>query len=323
MHPRSPSITFHRLSYVAYVSYVLHAVQRRTVLSVMRRSWMLGALFATGLAAQGVTVRDGAGRPVRLAAPAQRIASVVPSATDLLVALGARGQLVARTRYDTARVVRAVTDVGGGLDPDLERLVAARPQLVIAWVSQANASWLARIEERGIATYLVDTRDTTTFLHALEGLGALSGRGEAARRARDGFRTALAMARRPVAGTPLTGIYIVGVDGVYVAGATSFIAQGLAIAGLASPLTDVRGDFPVISLESLLRRDPDVLVLPRPRSGTQLATLRAKPGWRDLRAVREGRIIEVPGEPWVRPGLHFPSLVQALRTRVDSVRSSR
>jgi iron complex transport system substrate-binding protein len=296
------------------VSSVLHAV-RRTV--------ALASVLATALAAQRITVRDGAGRPVTLEAPARRIASVVPSATDLLVQLGARGQLVARTRYDTAQALRAVTDVGGGLDPDLERLVAARPQLVIGMVSQANATWLARIAERGVATYLVDTRDTATFLRTLDGLGALSGRATEARRERDRFRAALAAARRPVTGAPLTGVYIVGVEGVYVAGPTSFIAQGLAIAGLATPIAEVRGDFPVISLETLVRRDPDVLVLPRPRTGTQLDALRAKPGWRDLRAVRQGRVLEVPGEPWIRPGLHFPVLVQALRAQVDSVRMGR
>jgi iron complex transport system substrate-binding protein len=283
------------------------------------------ASFATRVQTQSLTVRDGAGQLVTLRAPAMRIASVVPSATDLLVALGARDQLVARTRYDTARAVRGAVDVGGGLDPDLERLLSARPALLVAWRSQASVPWLARVRERGVAIYLVDTRDTATFLASVEALGTLAGRRAEATRARDAYRAALApfVARQRAAGATRTGLYIVGTDGVFIAGPPSFVAQGLALAGLRSPLAGITQDFPAISLEQVIASDPDVLVLPWRRGAPRLAELRSMAGWRGLRAVREGRVLEVDGDAWSRPGLHFPQLVRSLASAVDSLSRPR
>ena len=300
-----------------------HAVRRLVRLALLAP--LACAAHTRALAAQAVAARDGEGRTVVLPAPARRIASVVPSVTDLLVALGARAQVVARTRYDTSAALRGAIDVGGGLDPDLERLFAARPDLVVAWRSQRVAPWLATVQRRGIPVFLVDTRDTTTFLATLDGLGTLAGRAREATRARAVFRREVAaVATRPATGAPLTGLYVVGADGVWIAGASSFVAQGLAIAGLRTPVPDVTGDFPAVSLEVLVTRDPDVLVIGRRRvPGEALATLRAKPGWSALRAVRLGRVLEVDGEAWVRPGVHFPGLVAGLRSRVDSLRAVR
>ncbi len=101
---------------------------------------LLAALAAARTAAaQPAAAVDALGAPVRLARPARRVVSLVPSATDLLVTLGAGGAVVGRTAYDTAAAVRGSASVGGAADPNVERVLALRPDLVVAWPEPSAA----------------------------------------------------------------------------------------------------------------------------------------------------------------------------------------
>ena len=106
----------------------------------------IGALvLSQSLAAQQVTVRDGAGTPVTLKAPARRVAALMSSAVDIMIAMGAADRLVARTRYDTSNTVARAANVGGGIDPSVEVLLSSRPDLLIAWKGSASRRrWRAR-----------------------------------------------------------------------------------------------------------------------------------------------------------------------------------
>ena len=282
---------------------------------------MPSLLFAATLPAQAITVRDGAGLTVTIKAPAMRIASLMSSTIDIIVALGAADRVAARTRYDTASVVAKAVNVGGGLDPSVETLLASRPDLFIVWKGQATSAVVNRMRAAGVPVYLVETRDTTALFATVRDIGALLGLTPHATAAANTLRSELRAVQRAASGLPKpTAVFLISRAPVIIAASKSFMAELVGVAGATNPFSDLPGDFPTLSLESFLARDPDVLIVGRrDDGGAQLARLRDTPGWRDLRAVKRGAVIEVDGEQWGRPTLHVGALVRALSIALQRV----
>lgn len=277
----------------------------------------IALLSGTALPAQRVTVRDGAGLTVTLQVPARRVASLMSSAIDIIVALGAADRVAARTRYDTASEVAKAIDVGGGIDPSIEALLSARPDLFIAWNGQRNAPVVNRMRAVGVPVYLVETKDTTAMFATIRDIGALLGMAPRATAASTALRAEFRAVQQRVASAPRpTAVYVISRAPVIISAARSYMAELISVAGADNPFADVPGEFPTLSLEAFLARDPDVIITGRRDDGTrQLDRLRAAPGWRDLRAVKNGAVVEVDGEQWGRPTLRTGALVRDLAAK--------
>ncbi|HWV57041.1 MAG TPA: hypothetical protein VNZ57_06165, partial [Longimicrobiales bacterium] len=91
-------------------------------------------------AAPAIVITDDAGRSVALARPAERIVSLIPAITDMIIEFGAADRLIARTDYDAHPALAHLPSAGGGLTPSLEWLVTLRPELVLSWPDQASRS---------------------------------------------------------------------------------------------------------------------------------------------------------------------------------------
>ena len=303
----------------------LHARRRRTILPAALAGLL--ALSACGDPAPEaraeapsgtVEVVDDAGLAVRLQRPAQRIVSLVPAGTDVLLAIGARGQMAGRTDFDTGPEVAGLPSVGGGLDPSLETLAALRPDLVLSWETSADAALRTRLRELGIPTYSVAANDTADVFRTLANVGTLAGRRREADSAAAAIRAELDAVRRSVAGRPApTVLYVAWVDPPMTAGPTTFIAELIRTAGGRPLFEDAKQEWPTVSLEEIVSRRPDVVVIPA-GEGAQfsVAALRGVPGWRELEAFRAGRAREVPVEVVNRPG---PRLGQAARALRDAI----
>jgi iron complex transport system substrate-binding protein len=111
-----------------------------------------------------------------------------------------------------------------------------------------------------------------------------------------------------------TVFYVVGIDPPMTAGPQTFITQLIGVAGGRTAFPDVQALWPQISLEEILHRQPDIVLLPVGKdSAASLARLRGEPGWRELRAVREGRITTVPADLMNRPGPRIGEAARLLR----------
>ncbi len=290
-------------------------------LSALLKIALACLLGVTSVAAQSITVRDGAGLPVTMRAPAKRVGSLVSSAIDIMVSLGAADRVTARTRYDTASVVSHATNLGGGMDPSIETLIASRPDLFIAWRGQATAAVVNRMRSLGVPVYLVETKDTTALFATIRNLGALLGVTPRASAAADSLRAELRMVQQQRRSGPRPrAVYVISQSPVIIAAGGSFMAQLVSVAGADSPFLGLSGEFPTLSLEAFVARDPDVLIVSRAADGaSQLARLRGAPGWRDLRAVKRGAVIEVNGELWGRPTLGVGALVRELAAKMAAL----
>lgn len=280
--------------------------------------------LAGSLVAQPITVRDGAGLTVTVKAPALRVASLLSSAVDIIVALGAADRIAARTRYDTATVVARAVNVGGGIDPSVEALVASRPDLFVVWNGQAGSTVVSRMRALGVPVYLVDTKDTSALFATVRNLGALIGETPRATAAAARLRLELRAVQVQRANAKrLQAVYVISRSPVIISAASSYMGELISVAGADNPFHDVSGEFPTLSLEAFIARDPDVLIVGhRDDGGRQLERLRDTPGWRDLRAVRTGAVIEVDGEQWGRPTLRAGALVRDLAAKLQRITPS-
>jgi iron complex transport system substrate-binding protein len=272
----------------------------------------------TAGAAAAVQATDDAGHLVTLAHPARRVVSLIPSATETLIAIGATPQLVGRTRYDVAPQVASLPSVGGTVDASVEALVALAPELVIAWDTDKRQQVRAKLVALGVPVFVMRTQDTADVFRGIANLGRLTGHVSAATAVAATVRAQLDSVRRSVAALPTPSVfYVVYNDPPMTAGSATFLGQLISLAGGRSIFADLHQSWPTVALEEIVRRQPDVLIVPVGEFRTNtLDRFRRMPGWRDLRAVREGRIVTVPADLSSRPG---PAIGEAARVLRDAI----
>ena len=308
---------------------------RRTISRTARTSLATLILLGTSCAPAGddpsatraVFAIDDVGRRVELPAPATRVVSLLPAFTETMFALGAGDLVVGRTRYDTDPALAHLTDVGGGLDPNLETIVSLQPDLVIAWESQSGSKIRERLESLGIPVFAAATRDTSAIFSAIASLGRLTAHDPEADSLAAHVRAQLDSVRTSVAGRDRPSVlYVVSLDPPMIAGLENFIAELIGVAGgepVAMP-GDRAGLSPQVSLEDLVRRQPDVVILPVGEDpAISLDRLSREPGWRDLNAVREGRVAELPADQVNRPGPGIGEMAKLLRSAIASATERR
>jgi iron complex transport system substrate-binding protein len=262
-----------------------------------------------------IELKDDAGRSVRLVGPALRVISLIPSATETLIALGATENIVGRTRYDVAPEVAGVPSVGGGIDPSVEAVVRLHPDLVLAWDNDKRQEVQKKLMALGVAVFTLRTEDTSDLFRGITNIGRLTGRDSAARALAASIRQQFDDVRRSVAGRQSPRVfYVVFNDPPMTAGPATFIGQLISLAGGRSIFADTRQLWPSVSMEEIVLRDPDLLVVPTGEFRTNsVERFRGRPGWRDLRAVREGHVVTVSANLMSRPGPNIGKAARALR----------
>jgi iron complex transport system substrate-binding protein len=259
-----------------------------------------------------IALTDDAGHAVRLAAPAQRVISLVPSVTETIIALGAGNRIVGRTEYDHDSSLAAVPLIGRGLSPSVEAIVALRPDLVIVWASDKRGDLRSQLEKAGIATFAFNVQDTTDAFRVVRVMGEALGRQSTADSLQTALRTSLRETQSRAAGRSRRRVfYVVYNDPPMTAGPGTFIDQLLDIAGADNVFHDAPSNWPTVSLEEVVQRDPDIVVLPVGEMSSPIGErLRNTAGWRDLRAVKNNCLALVDADLVNRPG---PNVAVAAR----------
>lgn len=292
----------------------LSAVLLAGVLSVACQSESPGSVEHSSVSTS-VDVVDDAGLAVHLDAPAQRIISLLPSATETLIAIGASSQIVGRTRYDVAPEVMHLPSVGGGVDASVEAIVALHPHLVIGGESDTRQLVRAKLQALNIPVFLLRSQDTTDVFRGMANLARLTGRDSTSVRVQAELRADLAAVMRSVAELERpTVFYVVFNDPPMTAGPDSFIGQLITIAGGASVFQDANENWPNVAMEEIVRRDPDIIVVPVGEfKDNSLERFRNMQGWRTLRAVRNGQVVTVPANLLSRPSPNIGQAAHVLR----------
>lgn len=260
-----------------------------------------------GLAVLAVACSRGGDAPdVREDAhqPPKRIICLIPSATETIVALGAADRFVARTEFDVDPALAHLPSVGEGLTPSLEQLTLLEPDLVVAWPDNTSRTVIGRLEEFGVRIYTPQVQSLADLRAATLELGRILGLEDAADSLVNAIDAGLRTVRDAVAGREPTSVfYVVWYDPPTTSGSRTFINELIELAGGLNVFADAPGLWPQVSMEEVVRRQPDMILISQTESTPiDLERFEEAVGWRELRAVREGRILQVDADLYNRPG---------------------
>jgi ABC-type Fe3+-hydroxamate transport system substrate-binding protein len=263
--------------------------------------------------AAGLT--DDAGVALRIAPPPRRIVSLIPATTELVFALGAGDRLVGRTSWcDFPAEALAVPDLGNGIGPNIEAVVAARPDLVLLYKSASNRSAAEQLRSFGLATLELATDRMEDFDRITRLLGVALGKSVEAeslvvRTARDLNSATVLPSSRPT-------VFILAWDRPPMTlGRGSFLSEILERAGARNLFDDLATSSAPISIEAVAFRNPDFVLV----SGNGEPAIAERVEWRVVPAVRNRRFLRIDGSEFNRPS---PRIGDAVRRLAAELRSA-
>ena len=234
-------------------------------------------------------VTDQTGRRVNVPEHPQRLVSLAPSITETLYALGLGDRLVGDTDYcDYPPEAKRKPRVGNLLNPSLERIVVLKPDLVLGSPEANRREIIGQLEKLRIPIYGVTAQSVEGTLRSLEDLGRVLGCEREAQALRERLRGRIEAVERRVNPYPRSRVlFVVWYRPLTTTGPRTSITDVIRRAGGDSVTKDLDGEWPRLSLEEALRRDPDVILYPQAESFFPgLDEFARLPGWRDLRAVK-------------------------------------
>ena len=255
---------------------------------------------------------DDAGDTVEVPAAARRVVSLIPATTELLFAIGAGPVVVGRTAWcDYPAAAANVPNLGDGIAPNVEAVLASRPDLVILYNSAQNAAIAARLRGLGIAALRLNTDSLGDVDRVGRLLGRLTGHARAADSVAAVFDTALAAATATMAAAPARRpkvLLLVWEQPPMTIGRGSFLSELVERAGGRNLFADVTSSAGTVSIEAVASRDPD-LILTTTAGPVAFAE---RPEWQTVRAVREQRFLPVSGSEFNRPSPRAPAAIREL-----------
>ncbi|MES2787026.1 MAG: helical backbone metal receptor [Pseudomonadota bacterium] len=269
------------------------------------KRWFALALLGWACVATAYPVSDDRGVVLELQRPPQRIVTLLPSLTETVCALDACARLVGVDSFSNwPDSVRGLPHVGGVEDASIETIVSLKPDLVLL---SSTSRALSRLEALRIPVFGIDVKTVADVHRALSNVGRLLGttRGEAVSAQIEAGITEVA--RQLPDSARGVSVYFEVASGPYAASESSHIGEILTRLGAVNIVPGQLGSVPRLNPEFIVRADPQLIVISR----REAASLRTRPGWPRIRAVREGRVCALDpqqGDIIARPG---PRLVQA------------
>jgi cobalamin transport system substrate-binding protein len=270
---------------------------------------ILAAMLAgivTALALDSLPTSASAQAPARPA----RIVSLIPAVTEMLFAMGAESQIVGVGSFDDyPPQVKSLPRVGALLDPDLERILSLRPDLVIVYESQTD--FRQQLDRAGVPTYVYKHAGLADVLETMTAIGARVGRQPEAHAAVKRISDHLDRIRQLVAGRPRPSTLVVfgrdamALRGIYASGGVGFIHDMLTLAGGDNVFADVRRQSVQATSELILAKRPQVIVELRAGEMSEATRRKEIAVWGALSsvpAVRTGRVSLVNDQRTVVPG---------------------
>lgn len=268
-----------------------------------------------------VSAIDDAGNRVSLPSPARRIVSLAPHVTELLYAAGAGGRVVGASDYsDYPPAARAIPSIGGAASIDIERIVALRPDLIVAWRGGNAPAQIAMLRRLGLPVFESAPQRLEDIASSIERLGRLAGTPATADAAARAFRARLrALAERYRGRPPVTVFYQVWAEPLMTFGGDSLISTTTRSCGGVNAFARLAAPAPTVSVEAVVARSPEAIFLIGDGGN-------APDGWRrfpELPAVARGNLFALSADWASRPGPRILDAAEAICRDLDLARSRR
>jgi iron complex transport system substrate-binding protein len=290
------------------------AVARRLLAGTLAVvAWIASGIPCAALAEDRfpLPAKDDRGVTVRLAAPPRRVVSLAPSLTEIVFLLGREAILVGVTRFcNHPPAASLLPNIGGVSDPDVERIVALSPDLVLCTTDGNPREKVRALEEMGIPCFAVAPQNLDEVFTAIERAGVLLGAADRGIAEAAALRRRAQRVRAATSGTDGASpnvLFVVSTAPVIAAGGGTFMDELVRLAGGRNVAVRFSGRYPRLSVEELVAARPDVIFIAGmtgverfPREVTR---------WKEVPAFRDGAVVTLDGDLVTRPG---PRLVTAL-----------
>ena len=281
----------------------------------------LSACAAASADAPAVTVTDMMGREIVLDAPATRVVALTAADCEILCALGCGDALVGRGEYcNYPASVNDVPAVQSGYETNIEQIISLEPQVLFMATMAQTAEQVEALENAGIKVIVSDAQDIDGVYTAIRLIGAVMGKNDEAEALVKQMTDAFARISAESEDTGKTVYFEVSPLewGLWTAGKGTFMDELATMCGLTNAFADLDG-WAQISEEQVLDRDPDYIVTITMYFGegpTPVEEILSRPGWENLKAVRQRQVLNADNDEISRPG---PRLMDAARTLHDFV----
>jgi iron complex transport system substrate-binding protein len=288
--------------------------------------WLLLLLFACLAAvarATPIQVQDDRGQTVRVIAPVRRIVTLSPHLTELVFAAGAGARLVGvSANSDYPPEARRLPVIGGAGKADLERIVALKPDLVLAWLSGGERADVERLASLGIPVIVTEPRHIDDIARHMELIGRLAGTGYEAARAASRFRSQVrALGTRYQSRRPVSVFYQVWHEPLMTINGQHIISEVIRLCGGRNVFESLPTLAPTVSMEALLAANPEAIMVSG--AAAQRESLIAE--WREhtrLRAVLGGYVYFSDADLTHRATVRMLEGAKQVCENLDSVRTS-
>jgi len=290
------------------------------------KRWMPCLLLAvlTGvspLAASAATVTDDTSAAVRLDAPARRIVSLAPPATEMLFAIGAGEHVVGAVSYsDYPAEAREIPRVGSYDAVDYERILALEPDLVVAWASGNGRTTLERLRELGLTVFVTEPRALADIPATMERLGALVGGQTMARDATKRFRRERARLARHYRGAPKVSVFFQIWHGpMMTVNGEHLISRVIELCGGRNVFGELRALVPRVGTEAVIAADPEAIVAAG-RDANRPHWLNDWRQWESITAVARGNLFHLDPDLIHRAS---PRIIEGARMLCEALQIAR
>ena len=283
--------------------------------------YLLVALFPVAASAADIHLLGADGVQVTLATPAQRVVSLAPDLSELMTDVGATDALKGVVEYsDWPAAVKQLPRVGDAYHVDLERILALKPDLVLAWQGGTPRMLIDKLRSLKLPVLAVGTRELLDIASNLELLGLATGHSTAAQLAAEDFRTRLgALRTRYSTAAPVRVFYEISEQPLFTVGGGQSISRLIQVCGGINVFDDLKELAPAVSVEAVLDRDPEAVVTGN-GEGDTAARFRYWQRWPKLTAVHEDNFIAV-NDDWISRAT--PRLLDAGKQLCDGLEKAR
>jgi len=234
---------------------------------------------------------DGIGRQVRLPRHPRRIISLAPNVTETLYLLGAQDRLIGNTIQCTwPEDAKRKPKIGDLLNPNYEVILAARPDLVIASTAGNDRNAVMKLAGLGAPVYVAAPRTVEKIFQSVEDIARITDCAERGAELLAQMRERMGKVKLRINGlSPVRAFFITWLDPLLAPGKNTFENDVLSLVGVVSITADIPQYYPRYSLEQIIVKNPDAIITVK-QEGNPIPDFRKIAGWRDLRAVKNGKV---------------------------------
>ncbi len=270
------------------------------------------------------TVTDDTGHQISFVSPAQRIVALSPHIVETLFVAGAGDKIVGAVEYsDYPSVAKSIPRVGGYASFDLETLLALKPDLIIGWESGNSPTAISKIRSLGIPLYLSQSNTVSQVAVEIEKFGRMAGTENVAQPAANTFRKRLSTLQKIYGSRPtVTVFYQISESPLMTIGGKQIITNALSICGGKNIFEALIPMAPVITAESVLAANPEV-IMASGMEQTHPQALDLWKKWPKLTATQRGNFFFIDPDLMNRNGPRILDGTQMLCEAIQTARSRR